>query len=473
MLHSSKQTKLSFHAELYNLVPKDHLLRKIHQAVDFSFIHDLVKASYCEYYGRPATEPELLFRLLFLQILYNLSDERVIADTQVNLAYKWFTGLNPEDPLPDPSQLSRFRNHRLGASKVEEILHEIAKQCVDRGLIKSRAFIVDSTHSLASTQKQKPLQVIREAAKRLQRVVLKKYPNLKKKLPTEPMFEKDHPDAEKLMLHYLAELGETIETLLPDHEGAVTEKLKIAKQIVEDERLLANNGIMSAIDPDARFGWKSNTKSFFGYKEHLAMTEEEIITAIEVTGGSVDDGKQLSKLLQESVETGIKVNEVIADTAYSGKDNLAELKVKGIQAVIPLSPIVHTGGPKQEGFQYNKDADFVVCPAGEHSNRKAIQGSKNSGHSRSMVFYFDVEKCKVCPLRDGCYKPNAKAKTYSIRIVAEHYKEHMEFEQSDTFKSRIRRRPIIEHKNAELKRHHGLTRAKYRGLFGMRIRLSL
>ncbi len=115
----------------------------------------------------------------------------------------------------------------------------------------------------------------------------------------------------------------------------------------------------------------------------------------------------------------------------------------------------------------------MVCPAGEHSNRKAIQGSKNSGHSRSMVFYFDVEKCKVCPLRDGCYKPNAKAKTYSIRIVAEHYKEHMEFEQSDTFKSRIRRRPIIEHKNAELKRHHGLTRAKYRGLFGMRIQAYL
>ncbi len=87
MLHSSKQTKLSFHAELYNLVPN----------------HDPVKASYCEYYGRPAPEPEHLFRLLFLQILNNLSDERVIADTQVNLAYKWFTGLNPEDPLPDPT----------------------------------------------------------------------------------------------------------------------------------------------------------------------------------------------------------------------------------------------------------------------------------------------------------------------------------------------------------------------------------
>jgi hypothetical protein len=75
------------------------------------------------------------------------------------------------------------------------------------------------------------------------------------------------------------------------------EKLQIAKQIVEDERLLANKGIMSAIDPEARFGGKSSTKSFFGYKNHIAMTEEEIITAVEMTGGSTDDGKQLPNLL--------------------------------------------------------------------------------------------------------------------------------------------------------------------------------
>jgi len=92
------------------------------------------------------------------------------------------------------------------------------------------------------------------------------------------------------MLHYLAQLGETVETLLPDHEGALSEKIKIAKQIVEDERFLALKGVLSAIDPDARFGWKSSTKSFFGYKEHIAMTEEEIITAVEVTSGTADDG---------------------------------------------------------------------------------------------------------------------------------------------------------------------------------------
>jgi transposase len=474
MLPTSKQMSASFHAELYSLIPENHQLRKIQEVVDFSFIHELVSSSYCEYYGRPAHEPELLFRLLFLQILYNLSDERMIQEAQVNLAYKWFLGLNPEDSLPDPSQLSRFRNHRLGAGQVDEVLNAVVHQCVEKGLIKSKTILVDSTHTLAASQIQRPLEVLRDAAKRLFRATVKRHPKLEKTLPKLPKVKEDQEaDAEKIMLRYLAELGEAVETLLPDHEGSITEKLDIAKKIVEDERLLAKKGISSAIDPDARFGWKSSTKSFFGYKEHIAMTEEEIITAVKVTGGSSDDGKQLKGLLDQSVAAGVEVNEVIADTAYSGRDNLIEMKSREIQAVVPLNPVVHNGGLRQEGFEYNKDADFVICPAGEHSIRKAVQGSKNSGDSRSLVFYFDTEKCKTCPLREGCFKPGAKNKTYSIRLVAEHYKNQIEFEKSDTFKERIRRRPIIEHKNAELKRFHGMIRAKYRGLLRMRIQAVL
>lgn len=473
MLQNSKQMTVSFHGELYKLIPEDHLLRKIHEVIDFSFILELVRSTYCEHYGRPANEPELLFRLLFLQVLYNLSDERVIQEAQVNLAYKWFLGLNPEDTVPDASQLSRFRNHRLGAGAVDEVLKAIVRQCIEKGLVKSKTIIMDSTHTLASSQKQKPLEVLRDAAKRLFRVVVKKHPEIKKKLPRLPELKKDQEDAEKVMLHYLAKLGETVEILLPDHKGSISEKIQIAKDIVEDERLLANKGIMSAIDPDARFGWKSNTKSFFGYKEHIAMTEDEIITALQVTGGSSDDGKQFKELLTQSLAVGIEVNEVIADTAYSGKDNLTEMKSKEIKPIVPLNPVVHNGGVKQEGFEYNKDADFVICPAGEHSIRRAVQGSKQTGESRSLVFYFDTEKCKTCPLNEGCFKPGAKFKTYSIRILADHYKEHIEFENSDTFKERIRRRPIIEHKNAELKRYHGMTKAKYRGLFRMRIQAIL
>ena len=473
MLLNNRQLSASFHAELYRFIPEDHLLRKINDAVDFSFVVELVQDTYCRFYGRPANEPEMLFRLLFLQILYTLSDERVIAETQVNLAYRWFIGVNPEDPLPDPSQLSRFRNHRLGASNVDEVLLQITRQCVEKGIIKSKTLTVDATHTLADVQKKKPLEVLQDAANRLRRTVLKRHPKLASKLPKPPQYAKDDPEAAKLMLHYLADLGEKVEDFLPDHEGVVTEKLRIAKQIVEDERFLANRGVMSAVDPDARFGWKSNTKSFFGYKEHLAMTEEEIITAVEVTGGSEDDGKQLPVLLERTQAGGVEVSKVLGDTAYSGKDNLKMLKEQEITAYIPLNPIVHNGGPQQADFTYNKDADFVVCPAGHHSTRKAVQGSKKSGHSRSLVFYFDVEKCMSCPLREGCYKPGSKSKTYSIRLIAELYQEQIRFEGTDEFKLHSRRRPLIEHKNAELKRYHGLARAKYRGLSRMRIQAIL
>jgi transposase len=197
MLSSSRQINLSFHAELYNLIPEKHPLRKIHEEVDFGFIHGVVQDSYCLYYGRPANEPEQLFRILFLQYLYNLSDERVIEDAQVNLAYKWFLNLNPEDGLPDPSQLSRFRNHRLGASRVEKLLEEVVRQCVNKKLIKSDALLMDATHTQANAVKEKPLDVLRNAAKRLHRTVIKHHPKLKKKLPSAPVLSSQDENQEK------------------------------------------------------------------------------------------------------------------------------------------------------------------------------------------------------------------------------------------------------------------------------------
>ncbi|WP_452233308.1 transposase, partial [Laceyella putida] len=173
MLKDQNIKKSSVHSELYNLIPENHILRKINETVDFSFIHELVKESYDVYYGRPTNDPEVLFRLLFLQNLYQLSDRQVITDCQVNLAYKWFLGLNPEDPLPDPSQLSRFRRNRLGVAGVERVLDHIVQQCVKQGLIRSKSVIVDSTHTIANASKQKPKDVLITATTRLRRVVKK------------------------------------------------------------------------------------------------------------------------------------------------------------------------------------------------------------------------------------------------------------------------------------------------------------
>ena len=128
--------QLSLYSILYNRIPENHLLKKINCAVDFSFINKLVEDSYCKYFGRPAKEPEMMLKLLILQYLYNLSDIQVIDETRVNLAYMWFVGINPDDELPDPSLLAKFRTQRLKETTLDDIIKEIVKQCVEKDIIR-------------------------------------------------------------------------------------------------------------------------------------------------------------------------------------------------------------------------------------------------------------------------------------------------------------------------------------------------
>ena len=102
MLRENKERQNSFYSALYEKIPESHILKQIDKSVDFSFINDLLESSYCKNFGRPAKEPEMMMKLLFLQYIYNLSDVKVIEEANCNLAFLWFLGLNPEDKLPDP-----------------------------------------------------------------------------------------------------------------------------------------------------------------------------------------------------------------------------------------------------------------------------------------------------------------------------------------------------------------------------------
>ena len=100
MLLENQSKQLSFYSSLYEKIPENHFLKKVDRAVDFSFINSLLEKSYCKHFGKPAKEPEMMLKLLFLQYLYNLSDAKVIEEASYNLAFLWFLGLNPEDSLP-------------------------------------------------------------------------------------------------------------------------------------------------------------------------------------------------------------------------------------------------------------------------------------------------------------------------------------------------------------------------------------
>lgn len=104
-----KDYQQSIFAILYNKIPENNTLKLINKAVDFSFVTKILEKSYNRYYGRPAKDPEMMIKLLVLQYLYNLSDEKVIKNARLNLAHMWFLGINPEEELPDPSLLAKFR----------------------------------------------------------------------------------------------------------------------------------------------------------------------------------------------------------------------------------------------------------------------------------------------------------------------------------------------------------------------------
>lgn len=65
------------YGNLYDVVvPKDNLLRKIKENIDFSFVNPMLKKQYCEAFGRLAKEPEMMFKIMFLKCMYDMSDAR-------------------------------------------------------------------------------------------------------------------------------------------------------------------------------------------------------------------------------------------------------------------------------------------------------------------------------------------------------------------------------------------------------------
>jgi hypothetical protein len=63
--------------------------------------------------------------------------------------------------------------------------------------------------------------------------------------------------------------------------------------------------------------------------------------------------------------------------------------------------------------------------------RKASQGAKDVGTNQVDTYYFDVEKCKFCTLKEGCYKDEAKTKTYSVSIKSELHQDQMAFQETE------------------------------------------
>jgi hypothetical protein len=383
------------------------------------------------------------------------------------MSFKYFLEMTPEEDVIDPSSLTKFRKQRLKDTDLLDLLiNKTVSIAVEKGIIRSKSLIVDATHSLSRSNPYSAIEVLRERSKLLRKTVYLFDEDFKELMPqknTDNDLEKE--------LAYCKELEKRIEneqtiSSIP----AVKLKLNLLKETIEDTQ---ENFTLSK-DTDARTGHKTADSSFFGYKTHIAMTEERIITAAVVTSGEKGDGPELAKLLEISKENGIEVDTIIGDAAYSGKENLKITTEQNIQIVAKLNPTITQGNRKDEDkFDYNKDADMFVCPAGHLATRKARGGTKNVATNQVDTYYFDVEKCKSCPLKEGCYKDGAKTKTYSVSIKSELHQDQMAFQETDYYKEKAKHRYKIEAKNSELKNVHGYDRAISYGITNMQMQGAL
>jgi transposase len=282
------------------LIPENHILRLIDRHVDFSFIDELVDHTYSESTGRPATDPELMVRILMIGYLYNLSENRLFEELQMHAAYRWFCNLGFNDPIPDRSTMNRLRNHRWARDGIfERIMQHVVKQCVIAGLVCGKHVTVDGTkiHANASVKSLEPIVVEVELNEYLDRLDLKSSP--------KPAGDTSSDDK--------------------DFRG---EKL-------------SNDTHRSTTDPDARLYKKASGQeaalSYVG--NYLVDTKSRVILSTNVTQPGIATETDAAREMLDSLDTsGLlpMVETLAADTGYGTTDFVTDLIEYGIAPHIPL-----------------------------------------------------------------------------------------------------------------------------------------
>ena len=132
-----------------DMVPRDHLLRKIDRAINWNFIYDLVEDKYCADNGRPSLDPVLLIKIVFIQYLYGIRSMRqTIKEIEVNVAYRWFLGLDMLDEVPHFSTFEKNYTRRFKDTDLfEQIFSHILDECMKYHLVDTSVIFADAFYN--------------------------------------------------------------------------------------------------------------------------------------------------------------------------------------------------------------------------------------------------------------------------------------------------------------------------------------
>lgn len=413
---------------LESLVPDNHLLRKLDQYIDFEFIRNRVRHLYCSNNGRPALDPVVLFKMLFLGYLFGIRSERqLVREIQVNVAYRWFLRFNLTDKIPDASTLSQNRRRRFQDSSIyQEIFDEIVLQAMGYDLVGGEVLYTDSTHLKANANKNKY----------------------------------DLKQAEEKVAAYLDSLEDAIEG---DRKAQGKKPLKTKQS---EQPAKTKDTKISRTDPDSGYMVREGKPKGFFYLDHRTVDgRNAIITDSYATPANLHDSRPyLDRLDRQCERFGFDVWGVGLDAGYYTAAICKGLEDRSIYGVMGYRrPNKPKGYLPKRAFTYDAETNSYRCPQGQ----PLIYATTNRLGYRE--YKSNPAHCKHCPLLSQCTRSANHVKVLTRHVWQDSKDRTDSYRLTPWGKALYKRRQeTVERSFADAKQLHGHRYARLRGLSKVR-----
>lgn len=419
-----------------DLIPEDHLLRLIDKAIDWNFIYNLVEDKYCHDNGRPSMDPVMLIKIPFIQYLYGIRSMRqTIKEIEVNVAYRWFLGLDMLDKVPHFSTFGKNYSRRFKDTDLfEQIFSHILEECYKFRLVDPTEVFVDATHVKARANGHKMRKRIAKQEALFYEDMLKKEINEDRAAHgKKPLKDKDDDNTPS--------------------SGNGSSKEKEIKE--------------STTDPDSGWFHKGEHKEVFAYAVETACDKHGWILGYTISPGNLHDSRTFKGLYDKISDIGI--NTLIADAGYKTPAIAKLLLDDGIKPLFPYkSPMTKDWFFKKSDFVYDEYYDYVICPNDQHleystTNKDGYREYKSNGHI-----------CKGCPYLSQCTNSQNHVKVFT-RHIWEDYMETCEdirhtLGMKDLYK---KRKETIERLFGTAKENHGFRDTQMYGKARMEMKVGM
>ena len=436
------------------LVPEDHILRKIDAAVDFNFIYDLVEDKYCMDNGRPSIDPVTLIKIPIIQYMFGIKSMRqTIKDIEVNVAYRWFLGLDFYDEVPHFTTFGKNYKRRFeGTDLFEQIFQNILMQCMKQNLVDPSVIFVDGTHvkAAANSKKAKKIVVAKKAA-RYYDEQLRKEINLDREEHSKKPLKEDTKDNDN------DDTGNGTSDTEDTNDSADTTKADESHEMK-----------ISTTDPESGWFHKGEHKEVFAYSIESACDRHGWMLGYTVHPGNEHDSTTFPAIY-EKLKESFTPYYIVADAGYKTPAIAKQLLDDDVTPVFPYKkPPTKDGFFKKYEYVYDEYYDCYICP-----NNQVLKYS-TTNRDGYKEYKSTPSVCESCPYLSQCTLSKNHQKVVTRHIWQDYLDVCEEIRHTQGIKELYDlRKETIERNFGTAKEHHAMRYTQQRGKEKMAMKVGL